>query len=171
MKEISVRHHWSSGIFKVGRHKLCEHFQFRNAQRRYFNPKDSFLLLVGFPIAMLLFLIKEWGKKVKRGQVWPFWNAELYQPATLHDIVFSDCTWHSVRLKRRSRQNDSHGIRIVMQCNSWEGNISMLTAFWRRKHQTRYSCGTHFLSRNKDCDNMVIHQGWQNRKIFHLVTL
>ena len=36
---------------------------------RYLQPKGSFFVLfVGFPIAKLLFSIKEWGKKVKLGQ-------------------------------------------------------------------------------------------------------
>ena len=36
---------------------------------RYLQPKGSFfVLLVGFPIAKLLFSTKEWGKKVKLGQ-------------------------------------------------------------------------------------------------------
>ena len=36
-------------------------------------PKGSFFVLfVGFPIAKLLFSIKEWGKKVKLGQFLPF---------------------------------------------------------------------------------------------------
>ena len=37
--------------------------------------------------------------------------------------MFGDCTCHNVGLKRHSRQNDSHRIRIVMQRNSWKGNI------------------------------------------------
>ena len=44
---------------------------------------------------------------------------ELYLPATLRDSLFRDCTWHNVRLKRRSCQNDSHEIKVVTQRNSW----------------------------------------------------
>ena len=75
---------------------------------RNLQPKGSFfVVLVGFPIAKLLMSIKEWSKKVKLGQFLPFWNTELYQPATPRDNLFRDSTCHNVRLKRRCRLNDS----------------------------------------------------------------
>ena len=67
--------------------------------------------------------------------------------------MFGDCTWRNLRLKRRSRQNDSHGIRIVTQRNSLKGNNSMPTVFWKRKNQAHYSSGTHFVPKNKEFDN------------------
>ena len=39
LKEISVKHHRCSGIFMVGGRYLCQHFQFRNAQKLIFQPQ------------------------------------------------------------------------------------------------------------------------------------
>ena len=67
--------------------------------------------------------------------IWPI--TELYQPVTLGDNLFRDCTWYDVRLKRRSRQNDSHGITVVTQRNSWKSNIVDADSISKKKNQTR----------------------------------
>ena len=63
--------------------------------------------------------------------IWPI--TELYPPVTLRDNLFRDCTWHEVRLKRGSRQNDSHGITVVTQRNSWKGNIFDADSILKKK--------------------------------------
>ena len=53
----------------VGRGNCVNTSNFETHKSRYLRPKGSFFVLfVGFPIAKLLFSIKEWGKKVKLGQ-------------------------------------------------------------------------------------------------------
>ena len=42
--------------------------------------------------------------------IWPITELYIYQPVTLRDNLFRDCTWHDVRWKRRSRQN---GLALV----------------------------------------------------------
>ena len=68
--------------------------------------------------------------------IWPI--TELYQPVTLRDNLFRDCTWHDVRLRRQSRQNDSHRIKVVTQRNSWKSNIfDADNISKKKKNQTR----------------------------------
>ena len=48
----------------------------------------------------------------------------------------------------------AHGIKVVTQRNSWNSDIfDADSEFWRRKNQTRWYSGTHFLSKNKDFNN------------------
>ena len=44
---------------------------------------------------------------------------------------------------RRSRHNDSHGIPVVTQRNSWKNYIFDADYFEEEKNQTRKNSGTH----------------------------
>ena len=80
----------------------------------------------------------------------------LYQPATLRENLFCDCTWHNVCLKRwrrwrqiRCRQYVSYRVTVVMQHNSLQSYILIVSVFWGRKKikRTRVVELTHYLEK------------------------
>ena len=68
LKEISVRHHRSSGIFIVGEGNCVNTSNFEMHKSRNWPNGLFFVVLVDFPIVKLLISIKEWSKRVKLGQ-------------------------------------------------------------------------------------------------------
>ena len=69
---------------------------------------------------------------------------------TICSVTARDITYP---LKRRSRQNDSHGITVVTQRNSLKGNIFDPGSILKKKKSYALFSGTHLLSKNMDLNN------------------
>ena len=93
-----------------------------------------------FPLQSYFFQSKS-GIKGDTVSIWAIlnFNTELYHLATLRDNLIRYCMWHNVRLKRRSRQNDSHRITVVTQRNSWKSNIFDADGIRKKKKIKRAS--------------------------------
>ena len=126
---------------------------------RNLQPKGSFfVVLVGFPIAKLLTVFQS-KSEVKR---WNWVNFSHFETlnstsrrlcVTISSVTTSDIT-SKVRLKRRCRQNDSHGITVVTQRNYWKSNIFGADSILKKKTIKRASnLVLTFYRKNKDFNN------------------
>ena len=68
-------------------------------------------------------------------------------------VTICSVTARDITYVRRNRQNDSHGITVVTQPNSWKSNIFDPDSILKKKKIKRAFSDTYFLSKNKDFNN------------------